>query len=62
VFTEPLVPPDVANTIARETGAKVAVLDPLESLTPAEQDQGDDYFTIMRRNLDALRDALGCTG
>jgi len=62
VFTEPLVPADVANTIARETGAKVAVLDPIESLTPAEQAQGDDYFTIMRRNLAALREALGCTG
>jgi zinc transport system substrate-binding protein len=62
VFTEPLVPPDVADTMARETGAKVAVLDPIESLTPAEQDHGDDYFTIMRRNLEALRSALGCAG
>jgi zinc transport system substrate-binding protein len=62
VFTEPLVPPDVADTIARETGAKVAVLDPIESLTPSEQQNGDDYFTVMRRNLATLRTALGCTG
>ena len=33
VFTEPLVSSDVADTIARETGVQVAVLDPIESLT-----------------------------
>ncbi len=62
VFTEPLVPADVADTIARETGVKVAVLDPIESLTAAERDHDDNYFTIMRKNLEALRGALGCTG
>ena len=33
VFTEPLVSSDVADTIARETGVQVAVLDPIENLT-----------------------------
>ena len=49
----------VAQAIARETGAAVAVLHPLESLTPQELAAGDDYFAVMRRNLEALTLALG---
>ena len=60
VFFETLLSPRLAKTVARETGAKTAVLDPIEGLTAAEQRAGDDYFTIMRRNLGALRAALGC--
>ena len=36
------------------------MLDPLEGLTPEEESAGDDYFTVMRRNLAALEDGLGC--
>jgi len=36
------------------------VLDPIEGLTPAEQKRGDNYLTLMRRNLAALRKALAC--
>jgi zinc transport system substrate-binding protein len=60
VFFETLVPPDLAETVAREAGAKTAVLDPLEGLTQAELDAGADYFSVMRANLAALRSALGC--
>jgi zinc transport system substrate-binding protein len=60
VFTEPLVSPRIAETVAREAGARTAVLDPVEGLTAAQQRRGDDYFSIMRRNLAALRQALGC--
>jgi zinc transport system substrate-binding protein len=56
VFFESLVSPKVARTVARETGAKTAVLDPIESVRG-----GDDYVTVLRRNLAALRTALGCT-
>ena len=52
-----LVSPRLAETVARDAGAKTAVLDPIEGLTPAEGEQGDDYFTLMRRNLHALE---GC--
>ena len=34
IFTEELVSPKVAQTLADETGATTAVLNPLESLTP----------------------------
>jgi zinc transport system substrate-binding protein len=60
VFFETLVSPKIAQTLARETGAKTAVLDPIEGLTPSEASAGDDYLSLMRRNLAALRQALGC--
>jgi zinc transport system substrate-binding protein len=60
VFFETLVSPRIAETVARETGARTAVLDPIEGLTPAEIDRGETYFTVMRRNLAALQRALGC--
>jgi zinc transport system substrate-binding protein len=57
IFFETLVSPKVAETIAREVGARTAVLDPLEGLTTP----GADYFSVMRANLTALTTALGCT-
>jgi zinc transport system substrate-binding protein len=60
VFFETLLSPRLADTVAREVGARTAVLDPIEGLTPAEQKRGDDYLTLMRRNLATLREALAC--
>nr|WP_296066302.1 metal ABC transporter substrate-binding protein [uncultured Actinoplanes sp.] len=55
IFFETLVSPKVADTIAREVGARTAVLDPLEGITGP-----GDYFSVMRDNLAALTTALGC--
>ena len=60
VFFETLVSPELAETVAREAGARTAVLNPLEGLTEAEVRRGEDYFSVMRANLAALREALGC--
>jgi zinc transport system substrate-binding protein len=60
VFFERLVSPKLAETVARDAGAKAAVLDPIEGLTPSEQADGDDYFSLMRQNLRQLRAALAC--
>ena len=60
VFFETLVSPRLAETVAREVGAKTAVLDPIEGLTAEEAAAGEDYFSVMRENLAALRKALGC--
>jgi zinc transport system substrate-binding protein len=60
VFFEALVSPRLADTVAHEVGAKTAVLDPIEGLTPDEQKEGDDYLSLMRRNLVNLRRALAC--
>jgi zinc transport system substrate-binding protein len=61
VFFERLVSPRLAETVARDAGAKTAVLDPIEGLTPSEQDKGFTYLTLMRQNLRELRSALGCS-
>ncbi len=60
VFFETLVSPRLAETVAREVGARTAVLDPIEGLTPSEQKSGETYLTVMRKNLAALQRALGC--
>jgi zinc transport system substrate-binding protein len=60
IFFETLLSPELAETVARETGAQTAALNPLEGLTSDEASSGEDYFSIMRRNLASLRDALGC--
>jgi len=61
VFAETLLSPKLAETVAREAGVKTAVLDPLEGIGKDELAQGEDYFSVMRANLAALRTALGCT-
>lgn len=58
VFYETLVDPAIAETLAAETGADTAVLDPLEGLSDASP--GDDYFEVMRSNLASLRAGLRC--
>ena len=60
VFTETLVPPKVADTLAREAGVGTAVLDPIEGLTPDEVTAGKTYLSVMEDNLHALEAALGC--
>jgi len=59
IFFETLVSPDIADTLAAETGAATVVLNPLEGLTEADTDAGADYFSVMRENLAALQTALG---
>lgn len=59
IFTEELVDPANAETIATSTGATVAKLDPIEGLGDGTSDE--DYVSLMKQNLDALRKANGCT-
>jgi zinc transport system substrate-binding protein len=60
VFFETLVSPRLAKTVARETGARTAELNPIEGLSEDELADGENYFSVMRSNLEALRRALGC--
>ena len=55
IFTEELVSPATAQTVADETGATTAVLSPIESAP-----SGGDYASAMTTNLEALRTALSC--
>ncbi len=59
IYTETLVDPSVAETVARETGARVAVLDPLEGLT--DESSGQDYLEVMRDNLATLEEGQRCS-
>ena len=56
VFSESLVNPKVAETLAAEHGVGMAVLDPVEGLV----DESADYQQVMRENLEVLRAALDC--
>lgn len=56
VFSESLVNPKVAETLAAEHGIETAVLDPVEN----QSDENADYQQVMRNNLEALRTALDC--
>ena len=60
VFAEPLLPPAAVETLARETGARVEFLDPLEGLTEEDLARGATYVSVMERNLSVLREALDC--
>jgi zinc transport system substrate-binding protein len=59
VFSERLVSPKMAETLADDLGVTTAVLDPLEGLSDETADE--DYLSIMRSNLSALQQANGCS-
>lgn len=61
IFSEENLPADLADTVARETGATTGVLDTLETLSKEQLDAGDDYMSVMRANLSVIRTALGCS-
>jgi zinc transport system substrate-binding protein len=60
IYFETLVSPRLAETVARETGAKTDVLDPLEGLSEDDLDGGADYLSVMRENVASLRRGLEC--
>lgn len=57
LFTEPQYSPAAAETIARETGAKIYTLDPVVTgeATPAAK---DTYIDTMKKNMKVLQEAL----
>ncbi|WP_328677917.1 metal ABC transporter substrate-binding protein [Streptomyces sp. NBC_00322] len=57
VFFETLASDRTAKTLAKDTGLKTDVLDPLEGIT--DKSQGRDYIEVMQSNLAALQKALG---
>ncbi len=59
VFSETLGSKEYADTLAHDLGVDTAVLDPIEGL--ADASSGDDYLSLMRDNLAALRKANECT-
>ncbi len=58
VFSEVLSDPAVAQVVSTETGARLAVLDPVEGISP--DSAGQDYLAVMRANLQVLQEGLSC--
>jgi zinc transport system substrate-binding protein len=58
VYFETLVSSDVADAIAAETGARTAVLDPIEGLTGASA--GSNYPEVLRADLASIRRGQPC--
>jgi len=60
IFLEPLVSPRLAETLAREVGVRLLTLNPIEGATRQEATEGTGYLELMARNLESLREGLGC--
>jgi zinc transport system substrate-binding protein len=58
VFSERLVSPRLAQSLADDLDIRTEVLDPIEGLS--EETEDADYLSLMRANLAALREANGC--
>lgn len=54
IFAEPQFSPRIVEVIAQDLGLRVSALDPVETGDPAR----DSYISVMRRNLDILKQAL----
>ncbi|NBA38140.1 zinc ABC transporter substrate-binding protein AdcA [Enterococcus hirae] len=52
----------IAKTLANEAGIKTEVLNPLESLTKEQMDNGEDYVSVMEDNLKALEKTTTVSG
>ncbi|WP_027339246.1 metal ABC transporter substrate-binding protein [Halonatronum saccharophilum] len=58
IFLEVLAAPRTAEVLAQEANLEVMILNPIEGLRPEDVDEGEDYFSIMRKNLETLKKAL----
>ena len=54
IYFEEVALPKVAETLAKEIGAKTTVLNTLELVSEEDQKNGHDYISIMKNNLDAI--------
>lgn len=54
VFYEELSSKDLAEFIAKQTGAKTESLNPLEGLTQEEEKEGKDYFSIYLEDMQKI--------
>lgn len=59
IFTEELVSPAIAQTLARAADVTTAVLDPIEGLS--KKTAGENYVSLMTQNLAAIRKANTCS-
>lgn len=58
IFFEDINDTKLVETIAKETGVDLKILYTLEKLTDDQISNGDDYFSLMRQNLENLKAGL----
>ncbi|WP_270170421.1 metal ABC transporter substrate-binding protein [Paenibacillus sp. SYP-B4298] len=58
IFFEELVSSALAETLAREAKVETLVLNPIEGLTPDQEQAGEDFISLMESNLQHLVQAL----
>lgn len=58
ILFEELVSPKLAETLAHDLGIETLVFNPVEGLTEQQMNDGEDYFSIMEKNLTTLQKAL----
>jgi zinc transport system substrate-binding protein len=60
VFAEPLVESRALEVLARELGARILTLSPIEGLSEEDEKAGENYLSLMEDNLGNLRIGLEC--
>lgn len=60
IFFETLVSPKLADTLSNEIGAQTLVFESIEGFTTAQKQAGENYVSLMRKNLSNLQKALLC--
>ncbi len=60
IFSEEMLPPDLAATVARETRVHILPLYSIEEVSKQDFDRGVSYGEYMRRNLKNLQEGLQC--
>ena len=58
IFYEEFSSSKLVDSIAKETQIKILTLNPIESLSEENIEAGEDYFSIMEKNLISLLDGL----
>ncbi|MNP71343.1 High-affinity zinc uptake system binding-protein ZnuA precursor [compost metagenome] len=58
IFFEELVSDRLAKTLAAEANVETMVLNPIEGLTKEQEQNNENYFTLMEKNLQNLIIAL----
>ena len=58
IFFEELLATKAVSVISEETGAELLVLNPFEGLKQEDIDKGEDYFSVMTKNLENIKKAL----
>ena len=62
IFSEEQLNPALANTIAKETGAQILMLNTVEGISKEDFEKGKTYQDLMRENLQNLIIGLDCQG